>query len=85
MTLQFESLIWLAIIGVNAQQSTTIRRQCFWALSSPYDVSRAASYGCWLIMRCAYGVPAYMTHVPVSLGLSDNPVSLGSNGQIRAQ
>jgi hypothetical protein len=38
-----------------------------------------------LIIRCAYGVPANMIQLPVSFGLSGNPVALGSNGQIIAQ
>ena len=35
-------------------------------------------YGFWLIMRCAYGVPAHMIHVPVFFGVVENAVDFAS-------
>ena len=33
-------------------------------------------------MRCAYGVPAHMIHVPVFFGVVENPVDLASYGHM---
>lgn len=48
---------------------------------TPRPARRHPRYGVWLIIRCAYGVPANMIQVPWSLGVVLSPVTVLSKGQ----
>jgi hypothetical protein len=45
---------------------------------TPPTGRRHPRYGAWLIIRCAYGVPAHMIHVPSFFGVVEKPVAFAS-------